>query len=96
MREKRVKTDKKWYIFLSLPVLFLSTWIYRDPNFDTSNMEVAYIRGVVLIVISEKVEMIFFLQFERRIMNMLSTSVFIQLNKTDCGEIDGGGEAQPQ
>ena len=42
MREKRVKTDKKWYIFLSLPVLFLSTWIYRDPNFDTSNMEVAY------------------------------------------------------
>ena len=57
MREKRVKTDKKWYIFLSFPVLFLSTWIYRDPNFDTSNMEVAYIRGVVLIVISEMVEL---------------------------------------
>ena len=57
MREKRVKTDKKWFIFLSLPVLFLSTWIYRDPNFDTSNMEVAYIRGVVLIVISEKLEL---------------------------------------
>ena len=57
MREKRVKTDKKWYKFLSLPVLFLSTWIYRDPNFDTSNMEVAYIRGVVLIVISGKLEL---------------------------------------
>ena len=37
-----------------------------------------------------------FLEFGRRIRNTLSTSVFIRLNKTDCGEIDGGEEAQPQ
>ena len=37
-----------------------------------------------------------FLEFGRRIRNTLSTSVFIRLNKTDCGEIDGGQEAQPQ